>query len=173
MESRRLTSNPYVVSIAHTAPRLIAATLARLPTARVAAGFAAYLDRVYKAARAGLIQLDGQNIFLYQNVPGSDTEVDVAFGVGAVKPFNPDGDVTAVALPIGTVATTAHWGDYAGLANAHAAIIRWCREHGHRLAGTRWEIYGHWTEDVAQRRTDVCYLLESPADQNPSSPRAR
>ena len=165
-----MKANPYAVAVELPAPRLIAAAQARLPIARVPAAFAKYLDRVYAAARAGALQLDGQNIVLYRNVPGSDTEVDVAFGVGAVKPFTSVGDITAVALPAGAVATTAHWGDYAGLASAHAAIITWCREHGHRLAGVRWEVYGHWTNDIAQRRTDVYYLLESSAVQDPWSP---
>lgn len=156
-------SNAYAVSLVHAAPRLIAAAHARLPIARVPAVFATYLDRVYAAARAGLVQLDGQNVFLYRNLPGTRTEVDVAFGVGATKPFTATGDVTAVALPTGEVAGTTHWGDYASLADAHSAIVAWCREHGHRPAGIRWEVYGHGTEEAAQRRTDVYYLLESSA----------
>ena len=154
-------SNTLDVSLVHAAPRLIAAAHTRLPIARVSAVFATYLDRVYAAARAGLVQLDGQNVFVYRNLPGSGTEVDVAFGVGATKLFTSHGDVSAVALPTGVVASTTHWGDYAGLADAHSAVVTWCREHGHRAAGIHWEVYGHWTEDVAQRRTDVYYLLES------------
>ena len=158
-----MPSTPYAVSLEHAAPRLIAAAHARLPIERVPAVFAGHLDRVYAAARAGLVQLDGQNIFLYRNVPAASTEVDVDFGVGTTKPFTSVGDVTEVALPDGEVATTAHWGDYARLADAHSAVVTWCREHGRLMAGPRWEVYGHWTDDVARRRTDVYYLLESSA----------
>ena len=158
-----MLSSPYAVSLEHPASRLIAAAHARLPIERVPAVFATYLDRVYAAARAGLVQLDGQNVFLYRNVPGADAEVDIDFGVGTTKPFTSVGEVTAVALPDGEVATTAHWGDYARLAAAHAAVITWCQLHGRRMAGPRWEVYGHWTEDVARRRTDIYYLLESSA----------
>jgi len=28
------------------------------------------------------------------------------------------------------------------------------------FAGPNWEIYGHWTDDPAQLRTDVFYLLD-------------
>ena len=158
-----MPSTPYAVSLEHAAPRLIAAAHARLPIERVPAVFAGHLDRVYAAARAGLVQLDGQNIFLYRNVPAASAEVDVDFGVGTTKPFTSVGDVTEVALPDGEVATTAHWGDYARLADAHSAVVTWCREHGRLMAGPRWEVYGHWTDDVARRRTDVYYLLESSA----------
>jgi hypothetical protein len=45
-------------------------------------------------------------------------------------------------------------------AGAHDAIVAWCRLHGRRLAGPRWEVYGHWTDDEAKLRADVYYLLE-------------
>jgi hypothetical protein len=51
-------------------------------------------------------------------------------------------------------------GDYSRLGQAHSAIIDWCRSHGRTPNGTRWEIYGHWTDDVSKLRTDVYYLLE-------------
>jgi len=38
-------------------------------------------------------------------------------------------------------------------------VIEWCRSQGHRLSGTRWEVYGHWTDDPSKLRTDVYYLL--------------
>jgi hypothetical protein len=33
------------------------------------------------------------------------------------------------------------------------------REDGHALAGTSWEIDGHWTDDPAKLETRVGYLL--------------
>jgi effector-binding domain-containing protein len=65
-----------------------------------------------------------------------------------------------------SIATTAHWGSYARLGAAHRAVIEWCRVHGHRLAGSRWEVYGHWTEDEAKLRTDVYYLLAPDTARN-------
>jgi len=35
-----------------------------------------------------------------------------------------------------------------------------CDENGRVRGGTRWEIYGHWDDDPAKRRTDVFYVLE-------------
>jgi hypothetical protein len=46
------------------------------------------------------------------------------------------------------------------MGDAHAAVIAWCRANGRALTGTRWEIYGHWSDDPARVRTDVFYLLK-------------
>jgi hypothetical protein len=32
-------------------------------------------------------------------------------------------------------------------------------------SGARWEVYGHWTNDEAQVRTDVFYLLDASNEQ--------
>ena len=62
------------------------------------------------------------------------------------------------------VATAAHYGPYSRLGDAHAAVRQWCAAQGHALVGPFWEIYGHWTDDPAQLRTDVCYLLQPAQD---------
>lgn len=152
-------SREYTVSLQRAAARTIAAVHARLPLSAVPTAFGRYLDQVYGAARAGAVALDGQNVFVYCTPPGRPTEADVAFGVGATAPFDAFGAVEPTPLPIGVVATTTHWGRYAELGAAHEAIVAWCRRHRRRLAGPRWEVYGHWTADDAQLRTDVFYLL--------------
>lgn len=127
--------------------------------ARVPAQFGQYLNQVYDAARNGSISVDGQNIFVYRGTGERDVEID--FGVGATKPFSPIGAVTYTQTPSGKVATTTHWGDYSALGHAHDAVVSWCREHGHQLAGPRWEVYGHMNPD-ARQRTDIYYLLSEP-----------
>ena len=59
------------VSVQTAAPRAIAAVRARVPVGRVGAVFAGYLNQVYAAARDGVVQLDGQNIFVYRKAPTS------------------------------------------------------------------------------------------------------
>jgi effector-binding domain-containing protein len=152
------------VSLQTSAPRALAAVRARVPAGRVGAVFADYLNQVYAASREAAVPLDGQNIFVYRNVEGRNDEIDVEFGVGVKAPFTPVGRVTYSLLPIGEVATTTHWGDYAGLGDAHHAVLDWCRTHNRTPTGTRWEIYGHWTNDPTRLRTDVYYLLE-PAER--------
>jgi effector-binding domain-containing protein len=151
----------YSVSLQVAAPRIIAAVHARLPIASVSGTFRRYLDQVYAAAREGVIQLDGQNVFVYRDVPDQPGNGDVAFGVGVKAPFVKIGNVEPTSLPVGEVATTTHWGNYGGLGAAHHAVTDWCRVNGRRLAGPRWEVYGHWTDDESRLRTDVFYLLES------------
>jgi effector-binding domain-containing protein len=118
---------------------------------------------VYAAAKTDAVQLDGQNVFVYRDSPHNPADADVAFGVGITKPFVAVGNVEPTRLPVGEVATTTHWGSYAELGAAHHAVKDWCDKHARRLAGPRWEVYGHWTDDITQLRTDVFYLIEPAA----------
>lgn len=149
----------YSVVVTRSSPRPIAAVSARVQVKRVPMVFRAYLDQVYAAAKTGHVRLDGQNVFVYLDVPDLPGEADVEFGVGVTAPFDAVGDVRMTILPQGDTATTTHWGAYSQLGLAHSAVIDWCREHGHRLSGLRWEVYGHSTPDAAQQQTDVFYLL--------------
>lgn len=141
-------------------PRLIAAVHARVAMRAISASFRPYLDQVYAAARAGHVQLDGENVFLYRPVEGQPHLLDVAFGVGARAPFAAVGDVTPTLLPAGRVATATHRGSYAGLRHAHDTVLAWCAATGQQRAGPSWEVYGHWHEDESQLTTDVFWLLE-------------
>jgi effector-binding domain-containing protein len=152
------SAKSYSVSVQTVAARPIAAVRAQVPVGKVSAAFKQYLDQVYAARSAG-IQLDGQNIFVYRSVSEPKGVVDAEFGVGAKAPFNPVGSVIYSEAPSGEVATVTHWGDYAKLGDAHAAVVSWCRDNGRKLSGTSWEIYGHWTGNAADQRTDIFYLL--------------
>ena len=149
--------NSHRVSLQRVSPRTIAAVHARLAPSRIPLEFKRYLDQVY-AARAGGLQLDGQNVFVYRDASDEPGLVDVEFGVGAAAPVIAVGDVRAVEVPAGEVATTTHRGVYTGLGAAHEAVLAWCRENSRSLAGPRWEVYGHWREGELPV-TDVCYLL--------------
>lgn len=65
----------------------------------------------------------------------------------------------ASATPAGTVAAVVHWGAYEKLGDAYAALRKWSKESGRALAGPFWEVYGHWSDDPKQVRTDVFYIL--------------
>src|SRR6185369_13030115 len=130
-------SERHPVSVRLAVARPIAAVRARLPIARVSSSFADYLNQVYAAGRAGTVLLDGQNIFVYRDGTKPGGDVDVEFGVGVKAPFS----------SAGAVSTTTHWGDYARLGDAHAAVIAWCASHDRERAGPRWEVYGHWVDD--------------------------
>lgn len=147
----------YTVVESVVEPRLVAGVHARVTRGRVGQEFGRHLDQVYAAARAGSVQLDGQNIFIYRDC--IDDQLTIDFCVGATAPFAPVGAVLPLYTPRGLAAMTTHQGDYGGLGGAHAAIAAWFRAHDRTLAGPSWEVYGHWHADAAQVRTDVYYLL--------------
>ena len=154
-------AHEYAVTVQLARPRSIAAVRVRLPIRDVPRRFADYLDQVYAASRTGAIELDGQNIFVYRG--DAHGEADIEFGVGTKRSFDQIGSVVLCATPSGKAATTTHWGDYAGLAAAHDAVVAWCRSQGRSIAGPRWEVYGHWSVNPDTRRTDIFYLLKGDA----------
>jgi len=113
---------------------------------------------VWQFLRAAPVARPGRNVAVYLDC--TDGEINLEVGVEVDRPFTGDGNVVCSATPAGTVATTAHLGPYNRLGEAHDDIRKWCADQGHTLAGPNWEIYGHWTDDPAQLRTDVFYLLK-------------
>jgi effector-binding domain-containing protein len=97
-----------------------------------------------------------QNVMLYK-----DDVPNVEVGVLASGPFSGAGHVISSALPAGVTAAVTHRGPYAGLELAHRSVRDWCSARGRKLAGPRWEIYGHWREDPDEMETEVYYLLRS------------
>jgi len=114
------------------------------------------LDEVYAFIRAGGAVQRGQNIMLYR-----DDVPNVEIGVQVAGPFVPAGRVISSSLPAGEVAVTMHRGPYEQLGAAHQAVMAWCAARGHRLQGTRWEIYGDWADDPAVLETQVSYLIRT------------
>jgi len=92
-----------------------------------------------------------------------DGSIRLEVGAELLGPFADAGEVVRSATPAGVVATTTHFGPYAGLGGAHDAVRRWCEANHRQLAGPSWEIYGHWQEawntDPSRIRTDVFWLL--------------
>ncbi|HEY4227298.1 MAG TPA: GyrI-like domain-containing protein [Candidatus Limnocylindrales bacterium] len=112
------------------------------------------LGEVWACLRAGGIDRGCRNVMLYlDDVPN----VEVGVLLDRLCPLT--GRVVASTLPAGTAATTTHRGDFRDLGAAHDAVVAWCAAHGHRLSGTRWEIYGPHDDDPAQQWTEVYWLL--------------
>ena len=115
---------------------------------------------VWGFVRAGTIAGAGRNVALYR-----DDRINLEVGVEVDTPFLGHGEVIGSTTPAGVVATTAHFGPYGRLHEAHRAVCDWCIDRGHTLAGPNWEIYGHWTDEWNTNpdkiRTDVFYLLKA------------
>jgi effector-binding domain-containing protein len=114
----------------------------------------------WNAARAQKVKA-GRNVAIYW-----DGSIRLEAGVELQGPFAEEGEVVRSATPVGSAASTTHFGPYSGLGAAHVAIQEWCAKHKHRLTGPQWEIYGHWQEawnnDSSQIRTDVFYQVTVP-----------
>ncbi len=90
-----------------------------------------------------------------------DGAINFECGVELFQPFAGNDQVVGSCTPAGLVATVEHVGPYQFLGEAHKAITDWCAANGYTTATLNWEIYGHWNDDPAQLRTDVCYLLKA------------
>jgi effector-binding domain-containing protein len=110
---------------------------------------------VWECLHAGGINRGCRNVMLYW-----DNTPHVEVGVELLVPCPLTGRVVASTLPAGQVAMTVHYGPYAGLGEAHQAVLDWCAEQGHRPAGPRWEVYGPHHDDPAQVWTEVYCLLK-------------
>jgi hypothetical protein len=105
----------------------------------------------------------GRNVAVYL-----DGEINMEIGQEVVAPFQSTGDLFCSSMPGGEVITTAHLGPYGRLGDAHRALVQWASDHKRPLAWPNWEIYGHWTDDPTQLRTDVFYLLAD--NRQPTEP---
>ncbi len=101
----------------------------------------------------------GLNVVYYPGCSAGSEDFPIEAGVQVDAPFAGAGDLVGSATPAGTVATTTYFGDYGEMSPAHGAIHDWVKEHGRKLAGASWEVYGHWDDRPEHRRTDIFYLL--------------
>jgi effector-binding domain-containing protein len=113
---------------------------------------------VWNAVRAQQTRA-GRHVAIYW-----DDGIRLEIGVELLGAFSDQGDVVRSATPAGRVAMATHFGPYGTLGATHDGIHRWCRANSVRLAGPRWEIYGHWqaewNADPSRITTDVYYLLD-------------
>lgn len=112
---------------------------------------------VWNALKAQHVR-GGRHVAIYW-----DDTIRLEVGAEVSVPFVEQNDLIRSATPAGSIASVVHMGPYAGLAAAHQAVHDWCKARNHRLAGPKWEIYGHWKSewdsDPSQIRTDVFYLV--------------
>jgi effector-binding domain-containing protein len=147
----------YEVRIERVDPRPLAAISTTTTHPRLGAEIVRLLDMIWPVLREQNVRT-GHNVVVYQGTDGGTLRIDV--GVEAFTEFAVRGEIRRTSTPSGEVATTAHHGEYSGLAPAYAALERRCRESGRRPAGVSWEVYGDWDDDPARRRTDVFFLLD-------------
>lgn len=154
------------VRLARVAPQLTAVVRSIAPRHTLSTAVPAACGEVWNYMRAAQLPKPGRNVALYL-----DGRITFEAGAEVTGPFPTSDRVVCSQTPGGLVATVTHVGPYNHLAAAHSAILAWCAAEGHALAGPNWEVYGHWTDDPSQLRTDVYYLLASQGG-SPASPPA-
>jgi effector-binding domain-containing protein len=149
---------PYQFELMQSKPIPTAVIRGRVRAPQLPRFVPAACGEVWSFIRSAGLPRAGRHVALYLDGQGS-----VEVGAEVAEPFTGNDRVHCSQLPAGRVVTTTHFGPYARLSEAHAAIRRWCAEHGHRCLGPSWEIYGHWEEswnaDASKIRTDIFHLL--------------
>jgi effector-binding domain-containing protein len=144
----------YEVKVVEVEPRRLASVEASAPFGNLAPTIMASLDVLWGFIRSHDVTGTGHNVIQYHAAGlkevGVEVEGDVPGGTRVVMSQTPSG----------RAATTVHWGSYDGLKGANEAIVAWCKAKGYRLSDKSWEVYGDWSDDVSQVRTDVFFLLE-------------
>jgi effector-binding domain-containing protein len=155
------------VRLTRVAPQLTAVVRSIAPRQALSTAVPAACGEVWSYMRAAQLPKPGRNVALYL-----DGRITFEAGAEVAAPFPASDRVICSQTPGGMVATATHVGPYNQLAAAHSAILAWCAAHGKTLAGPNWEVYGHWTDDPSQLRTDVFYLLvpEGGCPQPPPAP---
>lgn len=139
------------------APTLLASVRRRVARSRIRASIIPLFDIVYGFLRANDIPHLGINVCVYRDPTKSDIELEA--GVQVRAPFTGSGEVRCSPAPAGDALRAIHMGDYSGLGGAYDAVFNAAKELGIAASGPSWEVYGHWNDDPALRRTDVYLLL--------------
>ena len=150
----------YEVRTGRADPRLLAAVRAATTHPRLGADIVRLLNMVWPVLREQDIRT-GHNAVVYRGGGGGMITIDA--GVEVFTDFADSGDVRHKFTPSGDMATTAHYGEYSGMAAAYAAVEQWCTDNGRRPARVSWEVYGDWDDDPVKRRTDIYFLLDPAA----------
>jgi effector-binding domain-containing protein len=147
------------VSTATVEPRLIAAVRVRTTQPGLPTSIRAGLDRVWPQIK----DRKGRNVVLYHpsEPTGLGKEFDIETGVEVPEGFVPTLPVYLTRTPGGRVVTAAHIGPYDQMMTAYRAIDAYARDHGIRYVGPSWELYGHWSDDPAELRTDIFFPIGS------------
>jgi effector-binding domain-containing protein len=146
---------PYEVKLERVEPRPIAVVRCRARLEDLASVIPEACGEVWEFIRVSNLPHTRLSLALYL-----DAEFNLEIGAVVLRPFTSEGTVICSATPGGLVATTAHFGPYNRLGEAHQAIQDWCDAQGRPRTGPAWEIYDDCNDDPSKLRTDVFYQLD-------------
>ena len=146
----------YEVTLGRAGARPFASVRETVPRRNLGSEIRRLLDIVWPQIRGQHVSFR-HNVIVYRG--GDADSLDVEAGVETLSAFAASGNVRPSLTPAGEAVTAAHYGDYAQLGGAYAALEAWCTERGRTASGVSWEVYGDWFDDWAKVRTDVYWLL--------------
>jgi effector-binding domain-containing protein len=147
---------PYLVRTEHADPRRLASIRTTTSRAKLGPTIIAMLDQIWPVLREQGVRTD-HNVVIYYGSTEQGFDIDV--GVETLSEFTGPGPIALAQTPSGEVATIAHFGDYADMGPAYAALEQWCVDNDRQPTGVRWEVYGDWDDDPTKRRTDIYFAL--------------
>ena len=147
----------YEVRTEQASPRVLAAIHAQTSHQRLGADITRLVGTIWPVLRERGVRT-GHNVVIYHNEEDGTFTIDA--GVETFSEFTGRGEIGVVATPAGEAISVAHYGDYAKMAPAYAALERWCAANGRERTGVVWEVYGDWDDDPAKVRTDIYFQLK-------------
>ncbi len=141
VRTEHVIATPLAVATTVTTPSRLGQDIRRL------------LDMVWPVLREQGVKT-GRNVVVYRGDP-----MTIEAGAELLGGFVETEVVRRSATPAGEAATATHWGAYSELREAYEALDDWANRSGRAFGELSWEVYGHWSDDPAQVRTDVYRLL--------------
>src|SRR5947208_16126836 len=131
----------YQIELTHSKPIHTAVIRSCVPAKDLAQFVPAACGEVWSFIRSAGLPRPGRHLALYLDAQGS-----VEVGAEVSEPFAGNDRIHCSQLPAGSTVTTAHFGPYGRLSDAHAAIREWCVRHGQRCSGVSLEVDGTLVE---------------------------
>jgi effector-binding domain-containing protein len=146
----------YAVRVEEVGPRALAVVRGSATRASLGPTIIQLLDQVWPVLRAQGLATD-HNVVVYK---GGIRDIEV--GVEVVGGQLVETEVVKRShTPAGPVATVSHFGAYTAVGAAYVALERYCEEHHLARTPISWEVYGDWSDNPAELRMDVYWLLEA------------
>lgn len=100
------------------------------------ADFGGQYEKLFRRVAEEKLEADGQTLAIYHDEEFDQECSDVEIGLVMKKASQADRTLEG-----GLCATTVHVGGYSGLSDGYAAIVKWIKENGYRIAAAPYEIY--------------------------------
>lgn len=152
----------YAISIVEDRTRRLVATRDRVAARDLPRVVGRKLGLVWSFIRGNNITEFGHNVLVTTHAErdaSGGLVFDIIFGVETSATPPADSGLEVYETDGGRCVTTAHFGEYTRLDEAHEALEAYVREHN-LVETCRWEVYGDPAPDPSQNRTDVFCRVE-------------